>query len=335
MDTLTHTVLGACIGELLAGKKLGKPAMLIGALAANLPDADVVSALWLSPDASLLAHRGFLHSFLFLLLASMLLAAFFRRRFRQRLGYRQWFLFFALQLLGHISLDACNAYGTGWWEPFSHTRVSFNVLFVADPLFTLWPLVAAVVLLAMRRVGQKRRLVAAMALLCSLFYLVQAVFCKAVVGRELRYNITAQGITARRYFTTPSPFNSWLWYTVVENESGYYTGYRSVFDRGDSIRFHFFPRNEGLLHGIRNQAELHHLLRFSKGYYTVQPQETYFVFNDLRFGQTAGWYHTDAPFSFHYYLQSPADNTLVVQRGRFQGWSLPVLRSLAHRIAGE
>lgn len=32
----------------------------------------------------------------------------------------------------HLLLDALNVYGTGWWEPFSHHRVSGNLLFVAD-----------------------------------------------------------------------------------------------------------------------------------------------------------------------------------------------------------
>ena len=46
--------------------------------------------------------------------------------------------FFILQLCIHVFLDAFNAYGTGWFEPFSHYRVSFNVLFVADPFYSVW-----------------------------------------------------------------------------------------------------------------------------------------------------------------------------------------------------
>ena len=57
MDSLTHIVLGACIGEAMLGKKLGKKAMLIGAIAQSLPDIDFVAALWLGPAENLLAHR--------------------------------------------------------------------------------------------------------------------------------------------------------------------------------------------------------------------------------------------------------------------------------------
>jgi len=81
MDSLTHTVIGACIGDAVAGKKMGKKAMLWGALANNLPDIDVVTSLWMSQADSLLAHRGFTHSILFAVLATPLLSWFFHRRF--------------------------------------------------------------------------------------------------------------------------------------------------------------------------------------------------------------------------------------------------------------
>ena len=41
MDSLTHLVLGASIGEVTLGKKIGNKAAIIGALANTLPDFDV------------------------------------------------------------------------------------------------------------------------------------------------------------------------------------------------------------------------------------------------------------------------------------------------------
>ena len=61
MDSLTHTVLGACLGQLIAGKKIGKKAMLWGAIANNIPDIDVITSAWMGQADSLLAHRGFTH----------------------------------------------------------------------------------------------------------------------------------------------------------------------------------------------------------------------------------------------------------------------------------
>lgn len=74
MDTVTHIVLGACIGEAIAGKHLGKKALFIGALAQSLPDIDFITSFWMGTAENLLAHRGLTHSFLFLLVITPLLA---------------------------------------------------------------------------------------------------------------------------------------------------------------------------------------------------------------------------------------------------------------------
>jgi len=41
MDSLTHLALGACVGEAFFDKKIGKKALLWGALANSLPDIDL------------------------------------------------------------------------------------------------------------------------------------------------------------------------------------------------------------------------------------------------------------------------------------------------------
>jgi inner membrane protein len=46
MDSLTQIVLGAAVGELVLGKKLGNKAILLGAVAGTLPDLDVVTSFW-------------------------------------------------------------------------------------------------------------------------------------------------------------------------------------------------------------------------------------------------------------------------------------------------
>jgi len=48
LDSLTHIVLGACIGEAVAGRNFGKKAMLAGALAQSIPDVDFITRLYLA-----------------------------------------------------------------------------------------------------------------------------------------------------------------------------------------------------------------------------------------------------------------------------------------------
>ena len=73
MDSLTHIVLGAAIGELMAGRKLGKKALLIGAVANSLPDIDFVASFWLPTAQDVWAHRGITHSLLFIAVVTPIL----------------------------------------------------------------------------------------------------------------------------------------------------------------------------------------------------------------------------------------------------------------------
>ncbi len=61
MDTLTHIVLGGCIGEIFVGRNIGKRALILGAVAQSVPDSDIILSFWYSPSANLLAHRGLSH----------------------------------------------------------------------------------------------------------------------------------------------------------------------------------------------------------------------------------------------------------------------------------
>ncbi len=65
VDTITHIALGACLGEILGGKQLGKKALVVGAFAQTFPDIDFVCALWMDPSSNVLAHRGLTHYIFF------------------------------------------------------------------------------------------------------------------------------------------------------------------------------------------------------------------------------------------------------------------------------
>jgi len=48
-----------------------------------------------------------------------------------------------------------------------------------------------------------------------------------------------------------------------------------------------------------------------------------------------GWQDPRNDFVFHYYLKDSADNNLVVQRGRLEGWDRNAFSSLLKRIKGN
>jgi inner membrane protein len=368
MDTITHIVLGAAVGEVIAGKKLGKKALLIGAIAGNLPDIDFVASFWLDSARDVWFHRGITHSLLFVGVVSLLLAWVARwvgagrggagredRAGRGRAGamtFKEWGIFFGVQMLIHIFIDAFNAYGTGWFEPFNSYRLTFNVLFVADPLYSCWLGIAFLALLVLRRNHAARKRWARFGLVLSSMYLCFCLVNKwridGVVERQLRQ----QAIHYDRYFTTPTPLNSLLWYIVAEDSSGdEYTGYRSVFDApGRRINFRLRPKRDSLLgrrdslveargggigEPLRDHQDVRYLLHFSQGYYTVERWGDTLVFNVSRFGEMRGWDDSAARFVFHYYLDDPGQNGMVVQRGRLAGWDRKAWRDFLRRIGGN
>ena len=205
----------------------------------------------------------------------------------------------------------------GWFEPFSHYRVSFNVVYVADPFFSIVPGIALVMLLVLRSFSKKRKFWWRLGLGYCLLYLSYCLVNKVIINREVKQLLARQEIKYDRYFTTPAPLQSWLWFVVAEVDSGYHIGYRSVFDKTEDLPLTYIPKNENLLDGLENDHDLQQLKRFSQGYFAVEHHSDTLVFNDLRFGQITGWHNPSAPFVFHYYVNHPEENLLVMQRGRF------------------
>lgn len=336
MDSVTHIVLGAAVGEIMLGKKIGKRALVVGAVANSFPDIDFAASLWLSPADNVLAHRGFTHSFVFMLLMTLVFYWAALRWDKQLLVSRShWFLFFLIQLGLHLFVDAFNAYGVGWLIPFDKVRISFHTIFVVDPFYSTILIVASILLMLSPSTNKYRVRVASVGLIFSSLYLCYALINKHIAGSETKEILKKNNISYQRFFTTAAPLNTWLWFVVAEADSGYHIGYRSVFDKTDAMPLAYVPRNEHLLEGWHNDHALQQLKKFSQGYYTVEYYSDTLVFNDLRFGQITGWHDPKARFAFHYYLNYPKENLLVMQRGRFANWNEETVKSLLTRIKGN
>lgn len=335
MDSLTHLALGACMGEAFAGKKLGKKAMLWGALAQSVPDIDFIASFWMDTPSSLLAHRGFTHSFLFCAVITPLFALAAERWHRpHNISFKKWLLFFGGVIFAHLFIDAFNNYGVGWYEPFSHHRVCFHSIYVADPFFSIAPGLACLGMLYFRRNPQLRKKSWQWGLGISAIYLMYCLLNKYKINSDVRQIFETQKIAHTQYFTTPAPLQNWLWFVVAGDQDGFHVGFRSLFDKEKYIDFQYFPRNDSLLNPVRDREEVQKLIRFSQDFYTVEYWGDTLVFNDLRFGQILGWEKPRGKFVFHYFLSHPDENTMVVQRGRFDGWDFDVFKGLIKRISG-
>jgi inner membrane protein len=335
MDSLTHTVIGACLGEALAGKKLGKKAMLIGAIANNLPDIDVLSEFFLKEPDTFLFHRGFTHSFLFLILFTPLFAWLLKKIYRKfDFNFRDGIILIGSSLLLHIVLDSLTVYGTGWFEPFSHYRVALNILFIVDPTFAIGFLIASIALLILKKKSAQRKLWLNLAFSIGGIYLLVSIIIKFFVKSKIENEFNRQHLSAEKYFFTPTPFNNLLWYIVQSDTSGFNTGYYSVLDKSDTITF-YLMRKDTLPSPFLKRDDVQKLIRFSNGYYFIENKsKELVVFNDLRFGQIGGWYIPDAPFVFSYNLFENKNST-VIQQGRMKASSGEALKKMFERMKGN
>ena len=336
MDSLTHIAIGACIGEAFFEKGFGKKAMIWGILAQSIPDIDFVATFWLNTWENLLAHRGFTHSILFALLIIPVFALLADKIHRpSNIAYKTWLLFFCAEVFGHLFLDSFNNYGIGWFEPFNHDRFSFNIIYVADPFFSIWAAIGFAVLIFLNPFSTKRTFWWKFGVFIPLIYLTYCTYNKFKIDSDVKQILAKQNISYSKYFTTPAPLQNWLWYVVAGNDKGYYVGFRSLFDTKKQIDFHYFLKNDSLLKPFNNSEQLQKLIRFSKGFYTIEKYKDTLVFNDLRFGQEIGWQNPKEKFVFHYYLSYPNENSLVVQRGRFEKWNWEVAQNFWVRIKGN
>lgn len=335
MDSLTHTVLGACLGEAIAGKKLGKKAMLFGILANNFPDVDVFASFFTEPAHNLLVHRGITHSLLACALLTFLFAWLFNRLFRKDgLSMLRWLILMGSGLFLHIVMDAFTSYGTGWFEPFSSYRVTFNTLFIIDPFFLLPLLIGAIALLIKKRSSETRVRTARMALWISFIYLGLTIGIKLLVDHKVKKDLAQQQVPHDDYMTTPTPLNNILWYIAAKNDDSCHLSYYSLFDKSGPLEYHAVARRSQLLEEVSNSTGVSDLKQFSKGYYTVNKTDSSLLFSDIRFGQIGGWYDTSAIFVFNFDVMH-RNSATYIQQGRMRSVGSKPLKELLYRIKGK
>jgi len=336
MDTITHTVLGAAIGEAVLGKKIGKKAMLWGAIFSNFPDIDVASHFFMDPVDGLLVHRGFTHSILFSVLLIPLLTILFFKWYKNYNTTRlEWIKLFSITLFSHLFIDSLTSYGTGLFEPFSHVRISFNTIFVADPFYTFPMLVCAIALLIMKNTSRYRKAWTNAGLIISTLYLIFTFINKFQVDNVMKNSLKKQNLSYSEMMTTPTPLNNILWNSIAKNDSGYWIGYYSLLDRREEVNYFFIKRNDSLISNEINTPKLQKLIRFSQGYYCITHEDSVNYFHDLRFGQTGSWDDADAKFSFSYRLGENKDGGMFLQKGRLQGPLGKTFSNLLNRIKGK
>ncbi len=141
MDPITHGALGSACAQAVLDKPPARVVLITGVLAGMAPDLDTLSYSPNDPLLSLIYHRNFTHSLIFIPIGAILLTLSLCLLFRN--FRKHWRLTFLAALIGfatHGLLDACTSYGTVLFSPFLQTRVSWDIVAIIDPMVT-FPLV--------------------------------------------------------------------------------------------------------------------------------------------------------------------------------------------------
>jgi inner membrane protein len=252
----------------------------MGALGGMAADLDVLIRSSSDPLLAILYHRHFTHSLAFIPIGGLIASLPWLLFRRMRLSWRVVLSATTLGYATHALLDACTTYGTQLLWPFTSARVSWHVVSVIDPLFTL-PLLAAVLLAVRKRSTSLMHIGNAWAvayLLLGLFQRERAASAQHSIARE-------RGHLIARADVFPSFGNNVTWRAVYESGSLYHI---------DKIRVPWFgpvcvsPGTSVALAAEThlddpNEARAHQLLRwFSDGWVASDPEDPS-VLGDLRY----------------------------------------------------
>ncbi len=287
MDLLTQIALGAVVGEAVAGRSIGRKALLAGAVAGAIPDIDVTWGYFLSDVARFTDHRGWTHSLLFAPLSASLLAWLFSRPKPCFVApFATCFYLFFWCFVTHIGLDLCTTYGTRIFLPLSDEPYALSSIFVVDPLYTVPLLLTVGVLLATKNSVRKNFYIAMAGLLLSNAYLGTSLLLKDHATKVFQNLFASHCPEVKHYLVQSGELTTLMWRVIGMTATGYAVGRYSLLKGHKAITLKFFPYHE-LRPWVQGESlrlpELEKLLRFSKGFYKLesQGQELYLI--DLRF----------------------------------------------------
>lgn len=272
MDSLTQIVLGAAVGEVLLGKKLGWKAQFLGAIAGTIPDLDILTNLFTNDELiKLLAHRSYTHSWFIQLFMALPLAYLSSRIDKVNYNFKKYFWFWYLAFVTHSLLDAFTAYGTRLFLPFSNELVAFNIVSVIDFFYTLPFLFLLLLCLFFKKDNPKRLKIAILSLVISTSYLGINGIIKYNLHQKYKDELALKKINYQELSTNPTILNGFLWNAVVKSKDTIYCSEYSVFQKTKEIEFVPFVQNKQLEKGFEGKI-LNVLKWFANDLYILEKE---------------------------------------------------------------
>jgi inner membrane protein len=141
MDTITHTLFGlttyGAVNKENMKKETKKALFFTTLVGSQIPDIDVISRMWDTQGMYQMWHRGITHSFFLIPVWAILIMGLCYLFWRVK--DRRIFYIGLLSVFIHNTIDLFNAWGTGYFEPFSSIRITFGTIPIVD--LTIWMII--------------------------------------------------------------------------------------------------------------------------------------------------------------------------------------------------
>ena len=303
MDSLSHIVIGAAIGETLLGKKIGRWGMLLGAIAKSIPDFDLFVTGLTDPRAYICDHRAHTHSLFIEVLYAIPIAWLLSKLFKQKVSFKRMIIFLLACLWGHSLLDWCTNFGTQLLLPFTNENYSLNTLAIVDLLFTLPMLVLVVITMFYKKNIVRRNKLARATLIYCFAYLGLTFVNKVQANTLVDESLAKNNIAVTNYMTNPTMLNNVLWYGVGSNDSTVFIGEFSLLHKQNPITWHSYTRNQDLMEQCKSKKDVEVLRWFSDPYTIAQANGDTLNMYAVKFGRTNMQENElQKSFVFHYKL---------------------------------
>lgn len=303
MDSVSHIVIGAAIGETFLGKKIGRWGMLLGAIAKSMPDFDLFYTGLTDPRAYMCEHRAHTHSLIIEVIYAIPIAWLLVRLFKQKVSFKRMLVFMLACLWGHSLLDWCTAFGTQLLLPFTNENYALNNLAIVDVLFTIPMLMMIIIAVFYRRNEVRRNKLARASLIYCFVYLGLTFANKARAESIVQESLVKNNIPATNHITNPTMLNNVLWYSVGSNDSTVFIGEVSLLHSQNPIKWYSYPRNQHLMNQSKSKNDVAIMRWFSDPYTIAQTDGDTLNVYAVKFGRT-NMMESDMQktFVFHYKL---------------------------------
>lgn len=253
MDTATQAMLGAAVGQVAFSHKLGRRALVWGAVGGVLPDLDVLASLATGPFGEWIHHRGTTHALWFGPVVGPLLGWGVSWGYARRPGGRAagapgdpalrsaWMGLMTLALLTHPLIDLFTTYGTQLFAPFSRQRFALNSLGIIDPIYS--GLLATGLLAGWWLWGHPARVRAAAcaALLLSSGYMLYGWWLNENAQREIERQLRDAGHASVRLNVYPTLLQPYLRRVVARLDDEIWVGVHTPLGGGHTAWERFRP----------------------------------------------------------------------------------------------